>query len=225
MRQNDKLNLLYTKFFYGFEKEGKSNYFFEKAVHGHYFNYRYPIKEGLLGETIMKVLNEPVVDVDHLGLRPEAECDKEERVRKEEEEKQKLDEKITKMSSLEKKRYKAEEKKKARALEDLAPELMLKEEMIRSKAKITGKALLFERLRGYVSIEDDITQDYELIINFSEVSLKPLKQKLQPEQLGFMTYGRGALEDNNEKVLREVLKMCRSQIAEKKRLLKIEDIT
>jgi len=92
MRQNEKLNLLYTKFFYGFEKEGRSNYFFEKAVHGHYFNYRYPIKESLLGDTIMKVLNEPVVDVDQLGLRPEAEGDREDRIKKEEEEKQKLDE-------------------------------------------------------------------------------------------------------------------------------------
>jgi len=82
------------------------------------------------------------------------------------------------MSSLEKRRHKAEEKRKAKALEDLAPELMLKEEMNKSKAKINGKALLFERLRGYVSIQDDIAQDYELIINFSEVSLKPLKQKL-----------------------------------------------
>lgn len=34
---------------------------------------------------------------------------------------------------------------------------------------------MFERLRGFVTLEDDLTQDYELIINFSEVALKPLK--------------------------------------------------
>lgn len=72
MRQNDKLNILYTKFFYGFEKEGKSNYFFEKAVFGHYFNYKIAFKEAFLGDTIMKALNEPITDVDEMGLRPEA---------------------------------------------------------------------------------------------------------------------------------------------------------
>jgi len=29
---NDKLNIIYNKFFYGFEKEGKSAYFQEKQV-------------------------------------------------------------------------------------------------------------------------------------------------------------------------------------------------
>lgn len=70
MRQNEKLNLIYTKFFYGFEKEGKSNYYFEKAVHGHYFNYRYPIKESMIGDTIMKLLNEPVTSERIEGMIP-----------------------------------------------------------------------------------------------------------------------------------------------------------
>lgn len=52
---------------------------------------------------------------------------------------------------------------------------MLKEEMEKTKAKISGKAIVFERLRGLITIEDDTTQDYELVINFSEVGLKPLK--------------------------------------------------
>jgi len=86
MRQNEKLNLLYTKHFYGFEKEGKSNYYFEKAVHGHYFNFRYPIKDSMIGETVMKLLNEPVVNVESTLLKPEAPVDKEERVKREEEE-------------------------------------------------------------------------------------------------------------------------------------------
>jgi len=30
MRQNDRLNMLYTKHFYGFEKEGKSDTYLEK---------------------------------------------------------------------------------------------------------------------------------------------------------------------------------------------------
>lgn len=84
MRQNDKLNLLYTKHFYGFEKEGKSNYYFEKAMRGHYFNFRYPIKESMLGETVMKLLNEAVIDIESTGLKPEAPIDKEERLKHEE---------------------------------------------------------------------------------------------------------------------------------------------
>lgn len=30
MNNNEKLNIVYNKFFYGFEKEGKSNYYLEK---------------------------------------------------------------------------------------------------------------------------------------------------------------------------------------------------
>ena len=175
MRQNDKLNLLYTKYFYGFEKEGRSNYFFEKAVHGHYFNYRYPIKESMIGDTIMKVLNEPLTNFTQMGLRPEAPEDREIREKKEAVEQAELEARIAEMSSLEKRRYKAEEKRKARLLEDAAPEKLLREEIDRTKAKITGKAIVFERLRGLVTLEDDETQDYELLVNFSEVSLKPLK--------------------------------------------------
>jgi hypothetical protein len=72
MGQSEKLNLLYTKYFYGFEKEGKSAYYFEKAVTGHYFNYRAPIQEAQLGNTIMKLLNEPVTEAETARLRPEA---------------------------------------------------------------------------------------------------------------------------------------------------------
>ena len=32
----EKMNILYNKYFYGFEKEGKSTYFQEKAVSGVY---------------------------------------------------------------------------------------------------------------------------------------------------------------------------------------------
>lgn len=146
-------------------------------------------------------------------MMPEAECDAKDREQKEAEEAEKLEARIAAMSSLEKRRYKAEEKRKARIAEDLAPEKMLKDEMERSKAKINGKALIYERLRGLVTLEDDSTQDYELSINFSEVMLKPLKNtanRLTSDQLGFMTYGRGALEDSNEKMLRQVLKMSKT---------------
>jgi hypothetical protein len=157
MRQNDKLNLLYTKYFYGFEKEGRSNYFFEKAVHGHYFNYRYPIKESMIRDTIMKVLNEPLTNFAQMGLRPEAPEDAYIRAKKEEQAAAELEERIQAMSSLEKRRYKAEEKRKARVLEDAAPEKLLRDEIEKTKAKITGRAMVFERLRGLVTLEDDET--------------------------------------------------------------------
>jgi len=51
---------LYNKYFYGFEKEGKSQYFLANAVQGHYFNYRFPFKEELIGTVLPKVLNTPL---------------------------------------------------------------------------------------------------------------------------------------------------------------------
>jgi hypothetical protein len=64
----DKLNILYNKYFYGFEKEGKSAYFQEKAVSGFYLPFRYPFREDLLDSTMMLALNVPISDID--SLRP-----------------------------------------------------------------------------------------------------------------------------------------------------------
>jgi len=44
--------------------------------------------------------------------------------------------------------------------------------------------MVFERIRGLIQLEDDPEQDYEMVINFSEVSLKGLKNqanRLTPE--------------------------------------------
>ena len=63
MRQNEKFNMLYTKYFYGFEKENaSSNYREGKSIAGHYFNYRYPIIESALNSTLKKALNIPISD-------------------------------------------------------------------------------------------------------------------------------------------------------------------
>ena len=48
LKQSDKLNMLYTKHFYGFEKEGKCDYYQEKACQGHYFNFKYQFRKDLL---------------------------------------------------------------------------------------------------------------------------------------------------------------------------------
>lgn len=59
------------------------------------------------------------------------------------------------MTTRERSRFQAEIKRKARIAEDLAPELMLKDAMVKTKARVSGKAVVFERLRGLVTLEDD----------------------------------------------------------------------
>ena len=83
MRQNEKFNMLYTKYFYGFEKEGSSQYYLDKSVTGHHFNYKYRIKEELLTKTLMQMLCTPINDVSSFLPKPQ------EVIQKEEEEKEK----------------------------------------------------------------------------------------------------------------------------------------
>jgi hypothetical protein len=65
----EKLNILYNKYFYGFEKEGKSAYFQEKAGNGFYMPFRYPFREDLLDSTLMQALNVPLHSADALKPR------------------------------------------------------------------------------------------------------------------------------------------------------------
>lgn len=57
-------------------------------------------------------------------------------------------------------KYEREMKKKRQLEEDLKPEVMLREEIEYTKRKISGKDPMFERLRGYVTVEGDEKQDY-----------------------------------------------------------------
>ena len=72
--------------------------------------------------------------------------------------------------------------------------------------------IIFERLKGMVRLESgDTSTDYELIIQQDNVSLKPLKNqknKVNPEDLGFLVYGKNLVE--GEKLLRELFKTCRT---------------
>lgn len=49
-----------------------------------------------------------------------------------------------------------------------------------------------ERMRGYVVLEGkEEEQVYEMVCNFNEISMRPLKGvTLKPEDLGFVFYGR-----------------------------------
>ena len=69
MRQNEKFNMLYTKYFYGFEKEGTSAFYRQgKGIQGHYFDFRYPLVEEIAKELLQKLINTPVTDA--LALLP-----------------------------------------------------------------------------------------------------------------------------------------------------------
>ena len=61
--QNEKFSILYNKYFYGFEKEGKSAYFLDNAAEeGVYFNFRFPFNETLLPLTMERAINMPLGD-------------------------------------------------------------------------------------------------------------------------------------------------------------------
>ena len=92
-----------------------------------------------------------------------------------------------------------------------------------------GFNIVYERIRGLVQVETDNSQDYQLIVNNDEVVLKPLKNqkaRLAPENLGILVYGRniGIDAEPGEKLMRDVLKACRSQATEKRELRTRNDV-
>ena len=98
--------MLFTKHFYGFEKEGKSDYYLEGKVTGHYFNFRYPFKESLLKYTLLKALNLPINSVKFLLPKTKAE------LAKEEEDKENQQALLNKMDERERKKWEREQRKK-----------------------------------------------------------------------------------------------------------------
>lgn len=78
---------------------------------------------------------------------------------------------------------------------------------------------MIERLRGLVRLESgDTSQDYQLTVTNELVDLKPMKnqkKRLDERDYGFLVYGRN-LTSNSERLVREVLKTCRTQLREKR---------
>jgi len=66
MRQNDRLNMLYTKHFYGFEREGKSEAYLESQVTSAIFAFRYPVKLSDLVEKVQPLVGKALRDIDFL---------------------------------------------------------------------------------------------------------------------------------------------------------------
>jgi sensor histidine kinase YesM len=58
--QNEKFSILYNKYFYGFEKEGKSAYYLSDSVSGFFFPYKSPFNEQMVREILPKILNVPM---------------------------------------------------------------------------------------------------------------------------------------------------------------------
>lgn len=114
--------MMYTKHFYGFEKECSSVAYREgKAITGHYFSYRYPVIEKLLTSRLQKALNLPVNDVKFLLPRSE------EDIQAEKQEKIDLEVRIAAMDAREKRRYEAEQRHLERKKEDLEQERVVRE--------------------------------------------------------------------------------------------------
>ena len=228
MRQNEKFNMLYTKYFYGFEKEGATVSYREgKAIQGHYIQYKYPILETAIDLTLQKAINFPIADASILLPKSQAKIDAE-RIEAEE-----LEKRIAAMDSREKRKYEAEKRKKERLEADLESERLLKQQIDIQKKIVAsaqpGKGLIMiERLRGLVRIENgDTEQDYQLTVTNADVTLRPMKNhknRLNENDYGFLAYGRN-LPDNSEELLREVLKTCRTQLRAKQNMRQISDLS
>lgn len=88
--------------------------------------------------------------------------------------------------------------------------------MIKRKVLPGMSDVYIERMRGYVVLEGkEEEQNYELICNFNEISLRPMKNHgnmLKPEEIGFVFYGRNLSGPQSDAILREVLKCGRTQL-------------
>jgi len=112
MNSNDKLNVLYNKFFYGFEKEGKSSYHLPNQVSGAFYSHCFPVAEHMvnyLQKGIMVPLTDPFKQ-----LVPKSE----EEMLKEEEEQDKRKAWLKSLPKEERRKIEKEDKRKAQLEED-----------------------------------------------------------------------------------------------------------
>lgn len=220
--------MLYTKYFYGFEKEGATVSYHEgKAIQGHYVQYKYPILESAIESTLQKAISFPMSDASILLPKPQSVINAEMKAAED------LEAKIAAMDSKEKRKYDAEKRKKERLAVDLESERLLKEQIDFQKKTVAsalpGKnVIMIERLRGLVRIEQgDTEQDYQLVVTNAELTLRPMKNqkaRLNENDYGFLAYGRN-LPENSEELLREVLKTCRTQLRVKQNTRTIADLS
>jgi hypothetical protein len=56
--------MLYTRHFYGFEKEGKSDTYLEKQVTSSIFSFKYPLKLSEIQDKLHAYVTKPLTDVE-----------------------------------------------------------------------------------------------------------------------------------------------------------------
>ena len=95
-----------------------------------------------------------------------------------------LEEKLSKMSDYQRRKYEIEQKRKARMEADLEPERLMRAGMESEKRMLqTCKApqdpaetsVMFERLRGIVINEEDDTQDFEMVVSADDVTFRGMR--------------------------------------------------
>ena len=95
-----------------------------------------------------------------------------------------LEEKLSKMSDYQRRKYEMEQKRKARMEADLEPERLMRAGVESEKRMLqTCKApqdpaetsVMFERLRGIVINEEDDTQDFEMVVSADDVTFRGMR--------------------------------------------------
>lgn len=120
------------------------------------------------------------------------------------------------MSVKERRKYDRELKEQADADEDMKAERMMRDAIAVEKKRMGKDAVVIERMRGLIRLEDKDHMDYEFTIREQEFAIRPLNNggsRLRPEDLGFMVYGKNVVGCEN--IIRELLKTCRTQMPEK----------
>lgn len=206
--KDNKYALLYGKYFYGFEKEGRSTYYNECAVSGEYFKFKIPLRLDALEKRLHRVFTDSIHDFKDLVPEDEKRCDftstVDSTIRSENKENIESHEELG-SEKAERWKVKHEKEKASRIKADLAQENMLIDEMKK-------KAPIIERIKGLFIVEGQEDEcDYRLFSNFSEIKLKSCKNKekrLDPEELGFLVYGKDVTED----IFKNLMSSFRSQL-------------
>ena len=220
-KKDHKYSLLYGKYFYGFEKEGKSAYYLENASTGAYFNYRIPLRPDLLEKGIHKVFNNPIQDPSSLIPEEEKRCDFHSTVDSTTEDDSDNKENIqigeeTGSEKIERRKKKKIEEEQKRIQADLAQEKMLIEEMTKIKNSMKKNSFIIERVKGLFLAEGkELESDYKIISNFSDVSVRSCNnstKRTPPDELGFLVYGKNITFDKFKDVLGAYRTQLRSKL-------------
>ena len=225
-----KYSLLYGKYFYGFEKEGKSSYYLESAATGGYYLYKIPLREDLVDRNIHKLFGNPIEDYKQLVPAEELKCEYESTVASSEADESDNKENLlsivesgSERAARHKKKQEQAEQKRIQA--DLQQERMLIEEMGKVKLAMKQHPMIIERLKGLFLVEGkEEESDYRIISSFNEIKIRSCKnenKRLAPDELGFLIYGKNI----DEEKFKSLMNAFRTQLRQKCALRTPESIT